>query len=83
MRHKLIAEDRGLNSEKMKHRYDKQIINLPDLNVGDLVLIDTPYHPLSSTTLRISKVKRARPYKIYAREDYHPMLTDVNDSIFP
>ena len=55
LRMELVKKARYLASKEVKHRHNLGIVNIPDFKVGDLCLLQTHDHKLSSQTSRKNK----------------------------
>ena len=77
----MLNETKRVTAKNLKHNHDNQIVSLPDLNVGDLVLYDVSNYPLSSSKMKKCKANKSGPFHIKALEDYPAFLTDMNSTI--
>ena len=82
-RNSLIKQCKVIAAQHMKHTYDRSIAALPELQKGDLVLIDSHNHPRSSKTMRSFKVRKSGPYHIHTVDKHHCVLADMNGRILP
>ena len=82
-RNSLIKQCKVIAAQHMKHTYDRSIAALPELQKGDLVLIDSHNHPGSSKTMRSFKVRKSGPFHIHTVDKHHCVLADMNGRILP
>ena len=82
-RNSLIKQCKVIAAQHMKHTYDRSIAALPELQMGDLVLIDSHNHPRSSKTMRSFKVRKSGPFHIHTVDKHHCVLADMNGRILP
>jgi hypothetical protein len=83
LRMELLKNARELASKETKHRFDGGIVNIPQFSVGDLVLLSTHDHKLSSQTSRKDKVLFEGPYYILHVDRFQAALKDVKGEILP
>ena len=81
-RHALIKKARELKSSNMKWAADRTISHLPQYQVGDLCLLRTHNHPLSSKTSRKMKVLKKGPFRIQAIDGMHCVLVDMENKVY-
>ena len=77
----LIKQCKILAACQMKHTYDRSIAVLPELNRGDLVLLETHNNPRSSKIMRKFKVLKKGPYRIHSVDNYHCVLHYLNGNL--
>ena len=83
LRMELTKKARELASKETKHRHDAGIVNVPFFKQGDLVIVDTHDHPLSSQTSRKEKVRRAGPFHVVHVDRFQALLKDLKGCIIP
>ena len=79
----LIKEVKDFHAANVKQRHDKSILDLPVLKPGDLVLIQSNNHPLSSKVMRKFKVLRSGPFKVIKITGNSCLLADCEGHVLP
>ena len=82
-RKELLKLCKDLAARDMKFKYDSSIVALPDFQPGDLVLLQTHNHPLSSKKMRKFKVLKKGPYRVHNVDRYHCTLMDLDNNLLP
>ena len=82
-RKELLKLCKDLAARDMKFKYDSSIVALPDFQPGDLVLLQTHNHPLSSKKMRKFKVLKKGPYRVHNVDRYHCALMDLDNNLLP
>ena len=80
-RNHLMRESRRLSAEKMKHSHDMGISDLPEVRRGQLCLLETPRHELSSVNSKKGRVLNAGPFVVADVFGDTVLLQDLDGTI--
>ena len=80
-RNSLIRKAKALKDQQMKFDHDSSIKELPDFEVGQLVLLATPRHYLNSKTSKKGKVLNSGPFYIAELMGSTALLCDTNGQV--
>ena len=83
LRHELVKQVKDFYAQRRIAKYNARITQLPVLKEGDLVLLSTHSHPLSSKSSRKFKVHRSGPYTVLKIDGHSAILADAEGNVLP
>ena len=81
LRLRLIKTIKDGYAGKRNESYNARISELPVLKEGDLVLLTTDSHPLSSKTNKKLQVRRLGPYRVLKIDGQQAVLSDLDGNV--